>query len=141
VRCTPVRYTPIRCTPVRYTLMRCTPVSYTPTRHMPVRCTPEKVLGSPTLQTVVRWSICRDLSCEIRVFCAKISASALTHTPTLDHLQPCQADKHCPQIVPQALPANIGHMESHQNASLKSTTNGNPTTIFVSCYGMHAPPP
>src|SRR5271170_3967688 len=27
-----------------------------------------KVLGSPTLQTVVRWSICRDLSCKIRVF-------------------------------------------------------------------------
>jgi hypothetical protein len=23
---------------------------------------------SPTLQTVVRWSICRDLSCKIRVF-------------------------------------------------------------------------
>src|SRR5271156_136709 len=27
-----------------------------------------KVLGSPTLQMVVRWSICRDLSCKIRVF-------------------------------------------------------------------------
>ena len=26
-----------------------------------------KVLGSPTLQTVVRWSICRDLSCKMRV--------------------------------------------------------------------------
>jgi hypothetical protein len=27
-----------------------------------------KSLGSPTLQTVVWWSICRDLSCKIRVF-------------------------------------------------------------------------
>src|SRR5271154_6222765 len=87
-----MRHTAMRCTPVRWTPVGCTPVRYTPKRHahqiharemhahevhtceahtyevhaleMHVR----KVLGSPTLQTVVRWSICRDLSCKIRVF-------------------------------------------------------------------------
>jgi hypothetical protein len=27
----------------------------------------EKIFRSPTLQTVVRWSICQDLSCKIQV--------------------------------------------------------------------------
>jgi hypothetical protein len=48
-----------------------------------------KVLGSPTLQTVVWWSICRDLSCKIRVLALRdkrsLSAAAkdLRHTLNL----------------------------------------------------------
>ena len=53
VTCILMGYTPVRCTFMRYTLMRCTPVRYTPMR---------------LLQTVMRWSICRDLSCKTRVF-------------------------------------------------------------------------
>src|SRR5271155_1548383 len=68
-----MRYTPMRCTPMRYTPVTCTPAMYTPMRHTPmrytpVRCTPVRYTPMRLLQTVVRWSICRDLSCKKRVF-------------------------------------------------------------------------
>src|SRR5436305_3375411 len=40
-----------------------------------------KVLGSPTLQTVVRWSICRDLSCKIRVLALRDKRSLFPSAP------------------------------------------------------------
>src|SRR5271155_2494951 len=40
-----------------------------------------KVLGSPTLQTVVRWSICRDLSCKIRVLALRDKRSLSAAAP------------------------------------------------------------
>src|SRR2546430_2489084 len=46
-----------------------------------------KVLGSPTLQTVVRWSICRDLSCKIRVLALREKRSLLTAVRMLKALE------------------------------------------------------
>jgi hypothetical protein len=72
-----------------------------------------KVLGktskSPTLQTVVRWSICRDLSCKIRVFAPRDSVGCgcrdwLTATPcTLGWLtasQTCRGIANCFKDLP-----------------------------------------
>jgi hypothetical protein len=83
MKCIPMRCTPMRCTP-----MRCTPGRYTPLRHTPMRYTLEmharKVLGetsrSPTLQTVMRWLIYRDLSCKIRVFILRSLSTAAEYS-------------------------------------------------------------
>jgi hypothetical protein len=70
--------------------MRHTPLKYTPIRHAYEIHTLEmharKVLGeifrSPTLQTVVRRSICQDLSCKIRVFANSNLDKSTTHMRT-----------------------------------------------------------
>jgi hypothetical protein len=103
MRYTPLRHTPTRHTPTRYALMRRMPVACTPMRYTPLRCTPERFWEKPPdLPPYKRWcgaSICRDLSCKIRVF-------ALRDKGPYGPPHPSVSIEH--QLKPQAMPSRLG---------------------------------